>query len=382
MQSETEFTEFRDPRYPLRLRFHKNREKASWYFVQTKEGKRYFKKIANWPILSFSDIQANLSAYQVKFSLNPDGAIRNSFPSVNLLANWFLQRSRTNASISNLRRDTIKWAINRHIIPLIGDLKITEIDREALESKFFWPMQTTLQNSTMRSVWNVLKQLFTKAMFLKLIEANELVALKFSDFIQERITPEPTRLRVSQLDEVHKNIKNQKPSIQCLVILMLANGTRIGETRQLRWDHFCFQSNVLHIPGEITKNGDELTVPITSHIANLLQQYRLHQHKKWYKGVYLFPNIEKRKPIGAKTAHTMVQKVSLDKWTSRSLRKIFRSSLLELGVDSEIAEMMINHRRSILSETYIHTTAPKLKSQALEKYHAWLLEKQPGLLML
>lgn len=382
MQLETDIFELRDPRYPLRLRFHKNREKASWYFVQRAQGKSYFKKIANWPILSFSDIQANLSTFQIKFTLNPDGVISSSFANVDLLANWYLQRSKTNASISNLRKDTIKWAITRHIIPLIGDLQITAINRETLESKFFWPMQSTLQNSTMRSVWNILKQLFTKAMFLKLIEAHELVALKFSDFIKEKIVAEPTRLRATQLDEVHKNIKDQKPSIQCLIILMLAHGTRIGETRQLKWDYFCFQSNTLHIPGKITKNGDELTVPITDKIVKLLQQYRKYQCKRRYKGVYLFPGIAKRKPVSAKKSHSMVQKVSLNNWTSRSLRKIFRSKLLELGVDSEVAEMMINHRRGILSETYIHTTVPTLKRQALDKYHTWLNDFQPGILSL
>ena len=380
LQADTEFTEFRDPRYPLRLRFHKNREKASWYFAQSAQGKRYYKKIANWPVLSFDDIKANLSAYQTRFILNPDGVMHNSFPTVASLADWYLKRSKTNSSISTLRKTTIKWAITCHIIPLMGEVKISEINRETLENKFFWPLQEKLQNSTVRSVWNVLKQSFTQAMFLKLIEPHELVALKFTHFIKGKITPEPTKLRVSQLGEVYKNIKLTSIPTQLLVILMLAHGTRIGETRQLKWRYFCFKSKELNIPGCITKNGDELTIPLTEYIINLLNQYRRYQSKNRYQGVYLFPAPRSRSPINPTTANEMVQDVSLAKWTSRSLRKIFRSTLLELGVDSEVAEMMINHRRGTLSDTYIHTTVPKLKRQALKKYHEWLLEQQPGIL--
>lgn len=381
-QANTEISELRDPRYPLRLRFHADREKASWYLVQSVQGKNHFKKIANWPVLSVDDVKANLSAYQVKFTLNPAGVIHNSFPTVDLLTDWYLKRSQTNASLSKLRKTTIKWAITRHIKPLMGDLLIADIDRETLESRFFWPLQATLQNSTLRSIWNVLKQIFTKAMFLKLIAPHELVALKFTHFIREKITPEPTRLRASQLDELDKNIKCSGIPTQALVILMLAYGTRIGETRQLKWHYFCFKSKELNIPGRITKNGDELTIPLTDHIIKLLGRYRRYQKKRYYQGVYLFPVPRRTGPINANAASNMVHDVSMGKWTSRSLRKIFRSKLLELGVDSEVAEMMINHRRGTLSETYIHTTVPKLKREAIENYHAWLLEEQPGILSL
>ncbi|MGB5445151.1 MAG: tyrosine-type recombinase/integrase, partial [Psychromonas sp.] len=361
--------------YPIRLRFHQSRNKATWFFVQSVDGKVIWKKISYWPTLNFDDIRSNLSAYQTKFNLNPSGVIHNSFSTINLLADWYLKRSKTDSSLSALRKTTIKWAITCHIKPLMGDLKIADIDREALENTFFWPLQKKLKNSTVRSVWNVLKQLFTQAMFLKLIEAHELVALKFTHFIKGKITPEPTRLRSSQLSEVYQHAKVTSVPTQVLVILMLAHGTRIGETRQLKWCYFCFETKELNIPGCITKNGDELTIPLTDHMINLLTQYRHYQQKKRYQGIYLFPNIGKRNSISACTANAMIQEVSLGNWTSRSLRKIFRSTLLELGVDSEVAEMMINHRRGTLSDTYIHTTVPKLKRQALEKYHAWLQEQ-------
>lgn len=380
LQTDIEFAEFRDPRYPLRLRFHKSREKASWYFVQSIKGKNYWKKIANWPLLSFDDIKASLSAYQIKFNLNPEAVMHNSYPTVALLAAWYLKRSTTNSSITTLRKTTIKWAITCHIIPLIGALKITEINRERLENQFFWPLQENLQNSTVRSVWNVLKQLFTQAMFLKIIEPNELVGLQFSHFVKEKIMPEPTRLRSNQLGEAHKNAQHTSIPTQLLFILMLAHGTRIGETRQLKWSYFCFESKELNIPGCITKNRDELTIPLTNYIIDLLKQYQKYQNKKHYQGVYLFRNVRSRTAIHRSTANDMIQEVSLDNWTSRSLRKVFRSSLLELGVDSEVAEMMLNHRRSTLSDTYIHTTAPKLKRKALNKYHEWLLELHPRIL--
>lgn len=379
-QSESEASEFRDPRYPLRLRFHKNREKASWYLICHSGGKTTWKRLGYWPILKFDDIKGNLADYITKFNFNQSAVLENIYPNINSLMDWYLKRSKTDTSITPARKTTIKWAITRYIKPLMGELMITAVNREILESKFFWPLQEKLQNSTVRSIWNVLKQVFTQAMFLKLIKTHDLVALKLTHFIKVKIAPEPTKLRASQLGEVDKNAKATRIPTQLLVILMLSHGTRIGETRQLKWSYFCFDSKELNIPGLITKNGDELTIPLTEHIIKLLRQYRSYQKKRYYQGVYLFPNACEGNAISPVTANDMVQEVSLENWTSRSLRKIFRSTLLELGVDSEVAEMMINHRRGTLSETYIHTTVPKLKRQALKKYHAWLLDLQPGIL--
>ena len=153
IQWDTEFGEFRDLRYPLRLRFHKNRLKATWYFVDRSnvKAKNGYRKIAIWPTLSFDDLKDNLSAIQTKLILNPDDVLQDSFSNVGLLAEWYLQRSQTDSSTTKLRKATIKWAIKRHITPLLGHVDITELTRDLLESKFFWPLQLTMKKSTIRS---------------------------------------------------------------------------------------------------------------------------------------------------------------------------------------------------------------------------------------
>lgn len=382
-QKNTDIKELKDPRYPVRLRFLKNREKASWYLLISNNGKTHWKKLGTWPWLHFDEIKANLSKYIANFTLDPSAIIQDYFPNINLLMDWYLKRSLSNSSISKARKRTIKWAIQKHIKPTIGNLSLCELTRQNLEEQFFWPLQTKLQLPTMRSIWNVLKQTITQAMFLKLINPTELNTLKFTDFIKKRINPAPTRLRIHQLTEVYQNLQNKPVPSQLLFNLMLAHGTRIGETRQLKWRYFCLETKELNIPASITKNGLEHNILLTEPIIKLLTKYRQYQKRnKYYTGEYLFPTKSRTGCISSVKASEMIKDISQSNWTSHSLRKIFRSSLLELGTDSEISEMMLNHRRGTLSETYIHTTAPKLKREAFNKYHNKLIEIQPGILSL
>lgn len=56
-----------------------------------------------------------------------------------------------------------------------------------------------------------------------------------------------------------------------LVLLMATTGMRSTEARSLRWEWIDLEAKILHIPGEFTKNGSDLVLPLTRWQTSLLR---------------------------------------------------------------------------------------------------------------
>lgn len=380
-QSDSAFTEFRDERYPLRLRFNTKRNKASWYIVHCANGKAHWHKIGAWPIIKLKDILANLSQYKANMEARLKIQVFESqFKTVAELLNWYLERSQSDQTIKPSRRTTIKWAITRQLNPQIGQLEIENLNHQLLDEKLFWPLQKEYQIATIRSLWAVLKLAFKRAQKLKLIQRNPVAEFEFSDFIETKIKPKAAQLDKQQLSELQHDIERASVPAKFMVLFMLMHATRIGETRQTKWTHFCFDSQRWHIPEELTKTRQSLTLPLTEQAIDLLKQYRMWQQSQNYSGVFLFPNQRKRNALTANKANDLISEVSKGDWSSHSLRKLARTVWADLGVDYMSAELLLNHALSRLEQTYIHTYAEEQKQKSLTKYHDWLNQQVPELM--
>jgi len=159
-----------------------------------------------------------------------------------------------------------------------------------------------------------------------------------------------------------------------LAVLMLAHGTRIGETRQAKWRHFDLIGKTWHIPAVDTKTKKAHTLPLTAQVCAFLARYRASQVARGYDGAYLFPGVQGR-PFSEMQAQLAFTALSGEQWTSHDLRKTARTAWADLGVDYLIGELLLNHALKALDVTYIHTTAEAQKRQALERWHAWLDER-------
>lgn len=370
---DTTVGQLRDERYPLRFRFSKDRLRGSWHLVTNHSGGNHWKKIGNWPALPFLGVKDILPGLVQQVAADKDATnLVNTFETVAELLAWYRDRSATDRNLTKARKGVIKWAINKHLIPTLGPIVPANLNRTVLDSAFFWPKQSELENATLRSVWAVLKQGFNQAYTLEMIQTNMMAGLQYSDFIKAKIQPKANQIKTDQVPGLLLASDHAAKPYQVLMLFMLLHGTRLGETRRLKWSMIDSDASALVIPGELTKNQKDHVIPLTPYAVQVLDVYRAYQKKQRYSGVWLFPNKTRTNSINADQANKWMRTLSGGGWCSHSLRKVFRTTCLDIGVDYLIGELLLNHSLSKLDIAYMGDYAQTQKRLALEKYHAWL----------
>ncbi|EKT4543023.1 site-specific integrase [Pseudomonas putida] len=364
--------DLRDPRHPgLYLRFWSNRERGTWHLVR---GKKWV-PVARWPELSVAAVIAELPALRQRMLRDPATApVVSGMVTVGQLLDWYGDRMARDRSLSAKRKAGARSAIAQHLKPRLDDLAIVDVNADTLDKLLMWPCQAEVSLSYLRQMFALLLTAFRQALQLGLIDRNPMAGMRFNDFTNARILPKAARLRGVQLPELMRQLAQafeQEPGDAMLALMMLAHGTRIGETRMARWSEISLAAAEWFIPAANTKTRTEHRLPLTAQVASLLTRYRTIQQARGYEGVYLFPN-RRGLPLSETQASMVFTRLGQGEWTSHDLRKVSRTTWTDLGIDGHIGEMLLNHTLGKIASTYIHTQAMQQRRAALEKWHAWL----------
>lgn len=363
---------------PFELRIHKSRESASWYLVSHKKGKTTRTKLANWPVMTAKEVIARKEDFLAALAID-DTPVMDDWRTVAELLEWYRDRALADRSLSKNRKLNIKSSINKHLITCLGNELISELCEPVIDSELIWPLQSRYSLGTVRQHFALFKRAFNQAKKLNHIDANPLAGCVFTDFIDTPIKAAPGKLKAAQLPDLWQAIKAAKPYHKTLVVLMLSLATRIGETRQLRWEYIDIENRRLILPESITKNGNELILPLTEWLMRWLEQHRLFVSMHGYRGPFLFPSKNQRGCINEQEANRWIHAVSDGNWTSHHLRKLARSCWADLGIDYHVAERLLNHTMSKLDQAYIHSYVEEQKRDALNRWHDYLDTKKHAL---
>lgn len=376
---DSAITQLRDTQRPLRFRYRQNRERGSFYVVTRAQGKEHWHKLGNYPDLTVKAVLSVLPSVMQRLAIEPQsGALSTSgWSTVSEVLEWYTHRVAHDANLSKNRKATARSAVKCQLLPCLGALRLVELNHATLDTKLMWPLQSQYSVAHVRLVFGVLKVAFKQAANLGLIGKNPMADMTFTDFIKTKIKPKDARLRpvdCGRLLEHWAARYRHETTAVALAVLMLAHGTRIGETRQAKWRHFDLIGKTWHIPAVDTKTKKAHTLPLTAQVCAFLARYRASQVARGYDGAYLFPGVQGR-PFSEMQAQLAFTALSGEQWTSHDLRKTARTAWADLGVDYLIGELLLNHALKALDVTYIHTTAEAQKRQALERWHAWLDER-------
>jgi len=364
--------DLRDPRHPgLYLRFWSNRERGTWHLVR---GKKWV-PVARWPDLTVAAVIAELPALRQRLLRNPATApVVSGMVTVGQLLDWYGDRMARDRSLSAKRKAGARSAIAQHLKPRLDDLALAEVSADALDKQLMWPCQAEVSLSYLRQMFALLLTAFRQALQLGLIDRSPMAGMRFNDFTKAKILPKAARLRDVQLPELMQQLAQAfeaAPGDAMLALMMLAHGTRIGETRMTRWSEISLAATEWFIPAANTKTRTEHRLPLTGQVKALLVRYRATQQARGYEGVYLFPN-RRGLPLSETQASMVFTRLGQGEWTSHDLRKVSRTTWTDLGIDGHIGEMLLNHTLGKIASTYINTQAMQQRRAALEKWHAWL----------
>lgn len=353
----------------LYLRFTKARDRASWYLVT----KRKWNLIGSYPDLNAKQVVAALPAIRLRLEAG-EGTSLSKWATVGELLSWYAERMARDRNLSSKRKRTGASAIKCHLIPRLGELPLTGVDKAALDSQLMWPLQETLSIDYVRLVFQLLALAFRQAFKLGLIACNPMTGIKFSDFSKAKVGIKPCRLRGVQLPEVLEQLADvfvSAPRDAMLALLMLGHGTRIGESRLTQWPHISLAEREWFIPGDHTKTGVEHHLPLTEQMCEILKRYRDWQYANGYDGQYVFP-ARNGKPLSEGQASAVFTRLGRGEWTSHDLRKVARTGWADIGIDHLIGELLINHAMGHNVKVYIQSDVMGRKRDALEKWHAHL----------
>lgn len=374
--SDPTVSQLRDPRYPLRLRVHASRERASWYVVRYAGGRDRWHKVGNFPELTTRALLARLPEIQAKLAIDPAAPVGvDAWTCAADLLCWYRDRVSTNARLSSARKSATKTAINRHLLPLFGDVALGDINPARIDSDLVWPLQEHYSIAYVRLIFGVAKRAFKQAHALNLLDVNPLAGVNVGDFITVKSKPAPGALQAADVPALIEVLRGCSPAGCFLLLLMLLFGTRIGETRQAKWAQFDLEARTWTIPPENTKPRREHRLPLTNMAVTLLSRYRAYQLANGYRGVYLFPGAAKGKPMSKSSVYELVANASGGRWHSHDLRKLARTTWADLGVEYLVGELLLNHALSKLDRTYIHTYVERQSLEALERWHQWLIKR-------
>ncbi|MCC5855139.1 MAG: site-specific integrase [Idiomarina sp.] len=367
----TAATDVRDTRYPILLRFRQCRQRGSWYWVRYESAKTIRTKLGNWPDTSARQLFKNLP--DLTNATQAGSGDSESWHQTGQLLNWYRERVKLDRTLSNDRRLNIDSSIGRHLVPRLGEHPIAALSRQLLDEIFIWPMQNQYALATVRFHFAVLKRAFKLAHRFGRLRTNPIEGINFTDFIDRPIAPRGSRLQGSDLDGVLKSIHGAHEPTQTLSMLLLLHGTRIGETRQIKWRHIDWGAKRLTLPADITKTGREHRIPLTDFAATLLKK-----RAQSVKGEYVFPG--ERGPLKRQDATRLIRTLSQGHWSAHDLRKLARSWWADLGIDYLVAERLLNHAMTKLDRTYIHTALDQQKLEALERWHGLIEAKLSDIL--
>ena len=359
---------FRDARYPLILKMHASNKVGSWYIVDFKRDKWH--KFGTWPVFNCKKALALVPDLLVKLQL--DKPVNTSrFETIGQLLAWYLQRELSNKSLSEKRVVNIESSVSKHLIPLVGHCELVGFNNYTCENELIWPLQNAYQLSTVRQHFQLLKRALSQAFKSQLIEFNPLSDTTFKTFIPTKIEPKKAKLSIKNERELACDLLAPKTTPNLLCWFMLLHATRIGETRQLRWDYIDAVNKTITLPRDITKTKEHV-IQLSDYAFDQLITWH-KQLTKYSRSAYIFP-AKTRGPINENEANKYVQHVSKGKYTAHDLRKFCRGRWLDLGVDSLIAELLLNHALTDLQQTYIQTTGAIKKREALTMWARHLVD--------
>jgi integrase len=377
MKNKRKGVQLRDMRCPsLLFRFSKKgSSNGTFHCLLTDKGKTTSKVIGQHPIVSIDN--ARQAANKLKLNIHAEkyslcGSRR--FDEVGELLTWYWNFRRLQLSTKAATLRNIQYQVNTLLIPNIGNWSLVEIQAGKLAEQWLQMLRASFALSTLRGAFQCLKAAINQADKLGFVEVNPLSKTNFSDLTSLNVKPKTSRISRLQLANLLGKINRLPMQKKILCLICLGFLTRNQETTLAKWVDIDFVRGYWSIPAEHTKTGQEISHPIPPNMKELLHAYRQWQRQNVGRSEYLFPRKKLYKPISPSTACHQLQDANNGEFTLHDLRKYGSSYLRDLGSDYYIVERILNHRKTQLDATYIHTTSQKIIRQVLEKWYRCILE--------
>ena len=156
--------------------------------------------------------------------------------------------------------------------------------------------------------------------------------------------------------------------------MLLTTAQRLNEVAQMNWTEIDRDNALWVIPGERTKSGREMEVPLSSLALEILDTLPRFADDDT---AFVFTTTSGRRPVsGFSKMKARTDDLSdVTNWRLHDLRRTARTGLAEIGIPQIVAEKVLNHaERNLLVRTYDRHEYATEKAAALERWSSRLRE--------
>jgi len=302
---------------------------------------------------------------------------------------WFELYAEPN--IRESTADYYKRYIDRHIVPVLGDIKLNKLSSRDIQ-KLYNDMKDHgrireaqkeknpgLSNAYVRGLHTMLHGCLERAVKERLISRNPT-----DDCIVPKLQKQ--EMKILHPDDISAYLKAaKKREVLPMFFLELTCGLRKGELTALLWDDLDIEKKVLSVSKQaaaIKGGGVKITRPKTEtsirrvSVSDEAIDLLMKEHKKHPDNPYMFPSPktgEMYHPDSVVNLHKKILKdAGLEHIRFHDLRHTFATLALQNGVDVKTVSSMLGHfSAGFTLTTYAHATN-RMQEEAAQKMGSFL----------
>jgi integrase len=256
--------------------------------------------------------------------------------------------------------DEIKRRIYRNIVPVIGNVKLSELHRRDATRVVDAVTKRNAPGEAMRC-FEDLRGMLRWAVSRGDLDHNPIEGMR-------KPQGSKPRERVLSDDEIRTLWNNlpqalaRNPEHQRVIKLCLVTGQRVGEVVGMTRGELDLKHKLWKLPGTRTKNGHPHAVPLSPLAIELIGKVDTEQ---------VFPN-DTRDPSVAvsRIIYRAQDRFGIPHWTVHDLRRTVLTGMAKLGIAPIVLGHIANHRTTTKAgmtlSVYVHHAYEKEKREALE----------------
>lgn len=270
---------------------------------------------------------------------------------------------------------TYVWALNKHILPELGDVTLFEIDNLCLQ-RFADEKLKTLSKKTVREFVGLIKNVLNDACLNEIIEPK-----KFMIKYPKSENPDYKTLSEDDFKKLEKYLLTQEKPHDIGELIMLETGMRVGEMCGLKWEDIDLERGMVKIKrtvqriykpedktteisiGNTKTNAGKRTVPISEKICNHLKA------QKRNNDIYVASGKETpTEPRAHRQYHKrLMKKIGLRYITPHGLRHTFATRAIKSGVDPKTVSAILGHSNSNITLNIYTSVTDDMLRRGIEK---------------
>lgn len=320
------------------------KRQGNWWIDFYHQGKRVRRKVGpskRVAEMALADIQVKKSKNDFLGVCDPKRILFKDF------AGEYLEYSKANKAHSSYDRDVT--TIQRHLVPLWGDLDLARITTKMVEEYKMQRLESVMP-STLNRELNTVKNMLSKAVewgYLRESPAKATKWIKTSRGVVRFLSREEADRFLEACNE------SQNLHFHAIVLLALNTGMRRGEILRLRWEDVDLRRSKIQVVSREeghTKNYESRTVPM-----NDLVTAALRKQPRRLDRPYVFCNVNGEPFADVDTSFaTALRKSGLPHFRFHDLRHTFASWLVMGGVDIRTVQELLGHKDIRMTMRYAH----------------------------